>query len=375
MVWRGHCSIMLCQIEKHNQQGPPALLVFLFDKEYFMELMKWAPDEGHNDVVYVYLMTNDINGKKYVGISWNPPGRWEDHFHENDDLKGARLITKALRKYGFRNFTKEVVAVGDRSEAGALEKELINHMNTLLPNGYNMAEGGTGGKTCSNFKHKPETIDRIKATKAAKSEEEKAETSRRLSASNTGKKRTAAQRAAISKRRSGSKRSKESIERFRRTMAAKTPEEKNEIGRKLSKANTGKKRSEEFCRRASERLKGKPQNLTEEQRRRKSEAQRGRSPWNKGKRMTEGEKRIAREKRNYSYTASKQRTFPSEDIITILKMFHKQGKRITEISREYKKDKMTIKNIVNGVSYREITLPWLVTHTSGSQGSPTSPPQ
>lgn len=105
--------------------------------------MKWAPDGGHNDVVYVYLLTNDIPNakgkkKKYVGICWNPPNRWHEHF-EYDSAIGA-----ALRKYGFENFTKEVIAVSNRKGALELEAHYCEIYDCLSPNGYNLNAGGIG---------------------------------------------------------------------------------------------------------------------------------------------------------------------------------------------------------------------------------------
>ncbi|MFT9089818.1 MAG: NUMOD3 domain-containing DNA-binding protein, partial [Gluconacetobacter sp.] len=108
-----------------------------------MKIMKWAPDESHDDVVYVYLLTNDINGKKYVGISYNPPGRWQEHFG------GKNVISKALRKYGFENFTKEVIAVSNRKGALELEEHYCEIHNSLQPNGYNLKAGGHGSHQTS----------------------------------------------------------------------------------------------------------------------------------------------------------------------------------------------------------------------------------
>ena len=52
---------------------------------------------------YIYITTNSINGKNYVG----------KHYGEfNDKYKGSGvLITKAFEKYGIENFSKEIIAV------------------------------------------------------------------------------------------------------------------------------------------------------------------------------------------------------------------------------------------------------------------------
>lgn len=88
---------------------------------------------------YIYLTTNLINGKKYIG----------QHKGEiNDTYFGSgSLIKKAIQKYGKENFTKEILAICDtREEADEKEKMFITQYNAVEDdNFYNLQEGGSGG--------------------------------------------------------------------------------------------------------------------------------------------------------------------------------------------------------------------------------------
>ena len=108
-----------------------------------MELMNWHPEDDSDAIVYVYLLTNDINGKQYVGITYNPINRWKQHFEKNSG------IGRALRKYGPDNFTKEILAVSNRKGALELEAHYCELYDCLHPFGYNHAAGGYSRTTTS----------------------------------------------------------------------------------------------------------------------------------------------------------------------------------------------------------------------------------
>jgi group I intron endonuclease len=83
-------------------------------------------------VHYVYLTTNLINGKQYIG----------DHStHNLDDgyLGSGKLIRRSLKKYGKENFKKEILEHCETKELAFNNQEkYINQYNTLHPNGYNI---------------------------------------------------------------------------------------------------------------------------------------------------------------------------------------------------------------------------------------------
>lgn len=90
--------------------------------------------------MYIYQITNLINGKIYIGQTNNIQKRWANHRCNNDP---NMVIARALRKYGIDNFKFEVLLRGlTPDEANQKEIELIKEKNSLVPYGYNVATGG-----------------------------------------------------------------------------------------------------------------------------------------------------------------------------------------------------------------------------------------
>ena len=92
--------------------------------------------------MYVYLITNLINNKKYVGITNNYKRRW---YNEKLGYKASRpqVITNAIGKYGKENFKFELLYSGlSIQEAEEKEYELIKYYDCKVPHGYNVNDGG-----------------------------------------------------------------------------------------------------------------------------------------------------------------------------------------------------------------------------------------
>ena len=90
--------------------------------------------------MYIYQITNLINGKVYIGQTNNIKKRWANHKCSNDP---NMVIARALRKYGVDNFKFEILLRNlTPEEANRKEIELIKERNSLIPNGYNVATGG-----------------------------------------------------------------------------------------------------------------------------------------------------------------------------------------------------------------------------------------
>ena len=93
--------------------------------------------KGEDILKGIYLWTNLINGKKYVGKSEDIAARKRGYRKEVN--KGSdRYIIKALRKYGFENFSFEVI---EEVENNILEREQywMDFYQTLDKNkGYNV---------------------------------------------------------------------------------------------------------------------------------------------------------------------------------------------------------------------------------------------
>lgn len=107
-------------------------------------------DEPH----IIYCVTNKVNGKKYVGLTkWTIERRWKWHCTESTSSKTIeksklnrdRVILRAIRKYGKDGFNLEVVDNASNLDAAReLEKHWIKKMNSKIPNGYNLTDGGEG---------------------------------------------------------------------------------------------------------------------------------------------------------------------------------------------------------------------------------------
>lgn len=91
---------------------------------------------------YVYMHTNLINGKKYIGItSKKPEYRWQ---HGNG-YRGNEHFWRAIQKYGWdEGFTHEILFFNlSIEDAAKIEQELIKEYNTNDYNyGYNLTSGG-----------------------------------------------------------------------------------------------------------------------------------------------------------------------------------------------------------------------------------------
>lgn len=102
---------------------------------------------------YIYLVTNKLNCKQYVGQHrYNGVGLDPKYFGS------GVLLNKAYDKYGIENFTMELLEECPEEDLNPLEQLYIEHYNTLRPNGYNLTEGGEG---VSGFKFSPETIEKL----------------------------------------------------------------------------------------------------------------------------------------------------------------------------------------------------------------------
>ena len=92
----------------------------------------------------VYVHTNKINGKKYVGITSRRP---EDRWDYGCGYRGQTYFYRAIQKYGWDNFKHEVLLTNETKEyTCAAEKCLIKAYASNNPKyGYNLSSGGEAG--------------------------------------------------------------------------------------------------------------------------------------------------------------------------------------------------------------------------------------
>jgi group I intron endonuclease len=111
---------------------------------------------------YVYLTTNLISGKQYIGDHTINPNERKYY------LGSGRALKNAMKKYGRQNFFKEILEwFPTKEESFSAQKTYIEKFNTLIPNGYNISLiGGLGAKGCQ--KHTPGTIEKIRKSRIGK---------------------------------------------------------------------------------------------------------------------------------------------------------------------------------------------------------------
>lgn len=84
---------------------------------------------------HIYLVTNTITGKQYVGQTTI----------ERNKVGHGYAMTDAYNAYGKDAFTYEKISTGinNRNTLNYIEKFFIKAFNTISPNGYNIEAGGS----------------------------------------------------------------------------------------------------------------------------------------------------------------------------------------------------------------------------------------
>ena len=100
----------------------------------------------------IYLITNKINGKRYIGkTKFTIDRRWYYHC-KNAEYGVDTPFYRAIRKYGKENFTVEFLCEG-------LDSEEIIMIEVHKPE-YNVTRGGDGGDTSSSKRYKEAMVRR-----------------------------------------------------------------------------------------------------------------------------------------------------------------------------------------------------------------------
>lgn len=150
----------------------------------------------------IYIITNKVNGKQYVGLSSNIKRRWSEHKTPKNTNK-TTLIAKAFRKYGIDSFSFEVLEI---CAVEILAEREIFWIEKLSP-AYNMNNGGEGNngrsmpdetrlKISQKLKKRWEQLPMVEKLKISKRLETKKghhvshETKSKLSIASTGKKQS-----------------------------------------------------------------------------------------------------------------------------------------------------------------------------------------
>lgn len=193
--------------------------------------------------MFIYKILNLINGKIYIGQTTKSiHHRLKRHLYLVRKGKN-RYLYDAIRKYGSENFSiDEIETCYSKDELNEREKFWIKHFKSNEKEcGYNMNEGGTGGRQSR------EIVELIASKKRGVplTEEHK----RNISIGNRGKSKTPEHNKKVSESNKGKKRSEECIQEMKlRCVGKKSPMEgrnhSEETKSKLATFRKGKKLKE-----------------------------------------------------------------------------------------------------------------------------------
>lgn len=95
---------------------------------------------------YVYLTTNKINNKIYIG-------QHKKEKYDRTYYGSGKLLKQAINKYGIENFTNEIIDIAEsKEELDKKEQYWIEWYKEKFPDKiYNIAPGGTGGDVINNL--------------------------------------------------------------------------------------------------------------------------------------------------------------------------------------------------------------------------------
>lgn len=142
--------------------------------------------------MWIYCITNLINGKIYVGqhVGSDLNKYWQINvrraFSENRRNNKPALYN-AIRKYGPQSFAISILINPiDKQQTNKLEQFFIRTLDARDPHiGYNIALGGTGGNTCEGKTHRSDTKEKMRQSALGKTKSN--EHRQNLSAAKLGK--------------------------------------------------------------------------------------------------------------------------------------------------------------------------------------------
>lgn len=140
---------------------------------------------------FIYMTTNMINGKKYIGkcsINSNP-----ETYHY---LGSGKVLKQAIKKYGVENFKREIIHYSKSYEENKnMEKYFIEKYNACISKDfYNVAAGGDGGDLSKGLTDKQKLLKSQKISQSLKGnkywlgKQHKPETKQKISKTKQGKK-------------------------------------------------------------------------------------------------------------------------------------------------------------------------------------------
>lgn len=104
--------------------------------------------ESWEIMAFIYVITNDINGKQYVGkTNHNIEKRFKEHINDSRRERcEKRPLYNAINKYGIEHFSISVLEECSVEDSANREIYWINRLQTYGRNGYNATRGGDSKK-------------------------------------------------------------------------------------------------------------------------------------------------------------------------------------------------------------------------------------
>jgi len=184
-----------------------------------MILAEQSRGKSDNAMGYIYLISNDVNERQYVGYTEDIERRWREH--KNAAKNGDVVLYRAMRKYGIEHFHISILEECEIDKLPLREQFWIWELVTEAPHGYNMTLGGDGAAQKSPLVYG--IWKRVMTSSEHRAKQ--SEIQKEYNAKHPGK---------------GTKQG----EKLKVVWAKLSPEQRSEIGEKANKSQTPKQRSE-----------------------------------------------------------------------------------------------------------------------------------
>lgn len=147
----------------NKQKFEQVVAVLVYEDADLLKLQAVSENKGKSGV---YRWTNQVNGKTYIGSSVDLGKRLGNYYNLKYLSSSKMLISKALIKYGYGNFTLEIIEYCDRSDTLLREQYYLDHCKPEY-NLLNVAGSSLG------YIHSENTLAKMRESRLNWTEEQK----------------------------------------------------------------------------------------------------------------------------------------------------------------------------------------------------------